>query len=358
MRSTRLVRDREIVGGCTRCRDHGRWRPVARCSSPTSSPAVRTSGHRGGQQHTGREPPCRSSSGFPPVACFEGPVPLAEPRIELRAHPGPEDRLSGDACRREGLRFRRSRIRTRSSTSSTSTCTGRYLRTRCRTALHGPALRRGPDSPRGRRRDARHLGPRWSTRRTRPRSSWRGALRRDHRPQDDRTVGREAVLDRSQARRRRSSSTRTHGPRRLGAEIMATIMEEAFEDLDAPVQRITAPDTPVPVARGLGRGRPSGGGRGNGRGLRPRVRDYFPAELGCGRSPSTPRSQRAHRGRRGTECSACSRACSSSSCSALTKMAACRRACAVPRGTTPPRKCSASAAQCWSPARARRRLLS
>ena len=29
---------------------------------------------------------------------------------------------------------------------------------------------------------------------------------------------------------------------------MATIMEEAFEDLDAPVKRITAPDTPVPFA--------------------------------------------------------------------------------------------------------------
>jgi 2-oxoisovalerate dehydrogenase E1 component beta subunit len=34
----------------------------------------------------------------------------------------------------------------------------------------------------------------------------------------------------------------------FGAEISATIAEEAFEDLDAPVRRLTAPDTPVPFA--------------------------------------------------------------------------------------------------------------
>jgi 2-oxoisovalerate dehydrogenase E1 component beta subunit len=42
--------------------------------------------------------------------------------------------------------------------------------------------------------------------------------------------------------------TRTGG---FGAEIAATISEEAFEDLDAPVRRITAPDTPVPFAPAL-----------------------------------------------------------------------------------------------------------
>ncbi len=39
--------------------------------------------------------------------------------------------------------------------------------------------------------------------------------------------------------------TRTGG---FGAEIVATIAEEAFEDLDAPVRRLAAPDTPVPFA--------------------------------------------------------------------------------------------------------------
>jgi 2-oxoisovalerate dehydrogenase E1 component beta subunit len=37
----------------------------------------------------------------------------------------------------------------------------------------------------------------------------------------------------------------------FGAEIAATIAEEAFEDLDAPVRRIAAPDTPVPFAPAL-----------------------------------------------------------------------------------------------------------
>jgi len=34
----------------------------------------------------------------------------------------------------------------------------------------------------------------------------------------------------------------------FGGEIAATIAEEAFEDLDAPVRRIAAPDTPVPFS--------------------------------------------------------------------------------------------------------------
>jgi 2-oxoisovalerate dehydrogenase E1 component beta subunit len=37
----------------------------------------------------------------------------------------------------------------------------------------------------------------------------------------------------------------------FGAEIAATIAEEAFEDLDAPVKRLTAPDGPIPFAPSL-----------------------------------------------------------------------------------------------------------
>ena len=39
--------------------------------------------------------------------------------------------------------------------------------------------------------------------------------------------------------------TRTGG---FGAEIAATITEEAFEKLDGPVKRIAAPDSPVPFS--------------------------------------------------------------------------------------------------------------
>jgi 2-oxoisovalerate dehydrogenase E1 component beta subunit len=42
--------------------------------------------------------------------------------------------------------------------------------------------------------------------------------------------------------------TRTGG---FGAEIVATITEEAFENLDGPVKRIAAPDTPVPFSPAL-----------------------------------------------------------------------------------------------------------
>jgi 2-oxoisovalerate dehydrogenase E1 component beta subunit len=46
--------------------------------------------------------------------------------------------------------------------------------------------------------------------------------------------------------RRCSCCTRTRAPA-AGGEI-ATIAEEAFEDLDAPVKRLAAPDTPVPFS--------------------------------------------------------------------------------------------------------------
>ena len=47
----------------------------------------------------------------------------------------------------------------------------------------------------------------------------------------------------------------------FGGEIAATIAEEAFEQLDAPVKRITAPDTPVPFAPAAREGVPPPGRR-------------------------------------------------------------------------------------------------
>ena len=42
--------------------------------------------------------------------------------------------------------------------------------------------------------------------------------------------------------------TRTLG---IGAEIAARLSEHCFYDLNAPVMRVTSPDTPIPAARGL-----------------------------------------------------------------------------------------------------------
>ncbi|HEY6050431.1 MAG TPA: transketolase C-terminal domain-containing protein, partial [Thermoanaerobaculia bacterium] len=43
-------------------------------------------------------------------------------------------------------------------------------------------------------------------------------------------------------------ATRTGG---IGAEVAAVIAERCFEALDAPLVRVTAPDTPVPFAPSL-----------------------------------------------------------------------------------------------------------
>ena len=74
--------------------------------------------------------------------------------------------------------------------------------------------------------------------------------------------------------------TRTGG---FGAEIAATIAEEAFEDLDAPVKRIAAPDTPVPFSPPLEKA------------FIPQVEDVARA---CASSPRTRRH--GHRNRQST----------------------------------------------------------
>jgi hypothetical protein len=87
---------------------------------------------------------------------------------------------------------------------------------------------------------------------------------------------REAVLESVERARRCSCSTRTRSTGGFGGEIAATIAEEAFEQLDAPVRRIAAPDSPVPFSR-LAREGVHPAGRGRRRGA-PRARRLLRTE--------------------------------------------------------------------------------
>ena len=177
-------------------------------------------------------------------------VPLAEPRVVVRAHPGPQVRLPGDAGGREGPADLGDR--------------GSEPRPLLRAQAPLP-----PDQGRGARRALhdRRSARRASTARART-SPWSPGARWSTRPTeaapqlddvsveiiDLRTIlpwDKEAVLE---SVRKTSKvlvlheDTHTGG---FGAEIAATIAEEAFEDLDAPPRRITAPDTPVPFSPAL-----------------------------------------------------------------------------------------------------------
>ena len=111
-------------------------------------------------------------------------------------------------------------------------------------------VRQGARRARGRRPDGRDLGRDGLHRARGGREAAAGGrlVARGHRPAHHHPWDREAVL---QSVRKTTKllvlheDTRTGG---FGAEIAATIAEEAFEALDGPVTRLAAPDTPVPFS--------------------------------------------------------------------------------------------------------------
>ena len=76
---------------------------------------------------------------------------------------------------------------------------------------------------------------------------------------------REAVLESVAQLLEGARPPRGHATGGFGAEIAATIVEEAFEQLDAPVRRIAAPDAPVPFAPSLEKAYHPAGRRRRGR---------------------------------------------------------------------------------------------
>ena len=236
-----------IVAGCTGAAIIG-MRPSPRCSSRTSSPARTTSSRSPPSSATARGRRSRSSSGFLRRRVLGRPVPLAESGELVRAHRGPQGRLPCDAGGREGLLI----------TAIEDPNPVLYFE-------HKHLYRRiKADVP-----EERYTVPFGKARAPEGDDvtvvTW-GAMvyTADDAAKeleadgvsveilDLRTIvpwDKKAVLESAQKTSKvlvLHEDTRTGG---FGGEIAATIAEEAFEHLDAPIKRIAAPDTPVPSRR-------------------------------------------------------------------------------------------------------------
>ena len=181
------------------------------------------------------------------------PVSLAESRSVVRASARPEGGGAVDGVRREGSaegghsrRQSRDLLRAQVSVSAGQGPGARRRRDR--------ADRRRRHATRGRRRHAVTYGAMVTPSLEAADRAGEGRRRgRGHRPADAAPLDKDAIL-RSVEKTNRAlivhEDVKTLG---IGAEISAVIMEERFESLDAPVMRLTYPDTHPPFSHVLER---------------------------------------------------------------------------------------------------------
>ncbi len=177
-----------------------------------------------------------------------GPVPLPEPGGLVPAGAGAEGGGAGDGRGRQGAAGRaRSATRTRSAILEHKGLY-RHVKGEVPEGEHTVAARRGARWPaRASEMTVIAYGSRRSPGAAGGRGARRGRSRCSTCARSARST-REAIL--ASARKTGKvlvahEATRSCG---VGAEVAALITEEAFEDLDAPVRRLTAPDVPIPFS--------------------------------------------------------------------------------------------------------------